>query len=112
MRTDAELDVMHDDVVARYPEGMTPAQYRQVVLESADSEGRVYPHSIDNYFTKTSLLIGMWFDGLLTHWDDGSGRPIKQQPSNYRITDKGRDALVAMQASPIPHPAENAGGGE
>lgn len=104
MRTESELDQMHDAIVARYPGSMTKAQYRQVVLESADDDGRVYPHSAGDFFTRTSMLIGMWLEGLLAHWDDGSGRPPKDQPSNYRITDKGRAALIEMQeAAPLPN---------
>lgn len=102
MKTDAELDRMHDAVVARFPGGLTVAQFRQVVLESADEEGRVYPHSIavqGEPLAQISLLIGMWFDGLLAHMDDGSGRPRWHQPMQHRITDKGRAYLAALSDS-------------
>lgn len=106
MKTEPELDRMHDVVVARYPGGLTPQQFRLVTLESADAEddGRVYPPSIQgvkgNPLIQHSLLIGMWFDGLLKHWDDGSGRPQMHQPSRFAITDKGR-AWLAEQLQPI-----------
>lgn len=38
MRTAEELDKRHDEIVARFPDGITIAQYRQVVLISS---GRV-----------------------------------------------------------------------
>lgn len=99
-KSDAELDAMHEAIVARYPGGLTPQQYRQVILESADEDddGRVYPHSISvqgDPLYQVSFLMRMWFDGLLEHWDDGSGRPQKHQPMNHKITDKGREWLRA-----------------
>lgn len=99
MRTEADLDRMHETVVARFPGGLTAKQFRQVTLESADDDdnGRVYPPSVQgapgNPFIGYSLLIGMAFDGLLDHWDDGSGRPRMHQPARYRITNKGREWL-------------------
>lgn len=38
--TQDQLDAMHAAIVARYPTGLTPLQYRRVVLESADEDGR------------------------------------------------------------------------
>lgn len=102
-KTNAELDAMHANIVARYTAGLTPQQYRRVILESADETdaGRVYPHSIsvpgDPLF-QTSFLFSMLFDGLLAHWDDGSGRPRPQQPLRYKITDKGREWLAERNA--------------
>ena len=102
MKTEAELDAMHEAIVARFPAGLTPTQYRQVILESADEDGRVYPHSVSvpgEPFAQQSLLIGMWFDGLLEQIHDGSGRPNWHQPLQYKITDRGRAALSASQSS-------------
>lgn len=95
MKTEAELDRMHDDVVARFPGGLNQKQFRLVTLESADEDdnGRVYPHSLADWCRVQSWLIGMWMDGLLEHWDDGSGRPRMHQPMRYCITDKGRNYL-------------------
>lgn len=104
MRTEADLDKLHDDVVARYPGGMTPEQFRIATLESADDddEGRVYPPSVscaNQPLIQQSLLIGMWMDKLLDHYDDKSGRPQMHQPMHYRITDAGR-AWLKERAAP------------
>lgn len=68
-KTEAELDAMHEAVVARFPDGLTPQQYRRVILESADEtdDGRVYPHSVSvpgEPLFKHSFLIRMWRDGV------------------------------------------------
>jgi hypothetical protein len=93
MRTQADLNRLHDEVVAKYPGGLTKVQFRIVTLESADEDddGRVYPPSLANFCQVQSWLMELAFmDGLLTHWDDGSGLPAMHQPMRYKITDKGR----------------------
>ena len=87
MRSDAELDAMHDAVVARFPGGISPADYRRVVLESADDAGRVYPHSLSNMFHQHSLIIGMFFEGLIR-----TDSP-RNAPAIWKITEAGRAAL-------------------
>jgi hypothetical protein len=104
MKTEAELDAMHAAIVARFPAGLTPQQYRQIILESADEnkDGLVYPHSVSvpsDPFFQHSFLIGMCFDGLLAHWSDGSRRPWKDEPCRYKITDKGRKWLAELPSS-------------
>lgn len=106
MRNDAELDRMHDAVVARFPGGLSVEQFRLVTLESANDEedGLVYPPGIasDGHpLIRQSLLISMWFDRLLEHWDDRSGRPHMHQPSRYQITDAGRAWLVERFADGV-----------
>ncbi len=86
--TDAELDLLHDETVARFPGGMTPEEYRRVVLESADEDGRVYPHTLSNYFHQQSLLMGMFMEGLIKT-NNGYNEPFK-----WIITDQGREALT------------------
>lgn len=104
MRSEAELDQRHEGTVKRFPGGLTLQQFRLVTLESADDEdeGRVYPPSIQgvpgNPLIYHSLLTAMWFDGLLVHLDDGSGRPQWHQPIRYKITDKGRAELVSLSS--------------
>ncbi len=104
MKSDAERDQMHDDVVARFPGGLSVDQFRLVTLESANDEegGLVYPPSITspgNPLIHYSLLISMSFDGLLGHWDDHSGRPYLHQPARYCITAKGRSWLADRRRS-------------
>jgi hypothetical protein len=97
MKTKAELDAMHAAIVARFPDGLTPRQYRRVILESADANGRVWPHSVDvpeEPLYRQSMLLRMWWEDLLAHLDDGSGRPWMHQPARYKITDKGRKWLA------------------
>lgn len=86
--SEAELDARHEAAVARFPGGMTPAQYRRVVLESADENGRVYPHSLADYFLQMSLLMGMMMDGLIQH------RGGYHVPFDWHITETGRSALT------------------
>ncbi len=86
--TDAKVDRMHDETVARFPGGLTPEQYRRVVLESADEDGLLYPHSLANWFHQQSLLMGMFMEGLIKT-NNGYHEPFK-----WIITDKGREALV------------------
>lgn len=88
MRTAEELDQMHEAIVAKYPGGINFEQYNRVVLESADEDGKVYPHSLANWFTQQSALMKMMFDGLITH------RGRHDEPFNWHITDKGRDAVT------------------
>lgn len=85
--TDKEWQKRHDQIVKAYPGGMTAEQYRRVVLESADEDGTVYPHSLANWFHQQSILMSMLFDGLLctrNRWDE---------PFDWHITDKGRSRL-------------------
>lgn len=87
MRTGAELDQMHEATVARFPGGCTPAQYRQVVLESADDDGRLYPHTLGDYFAQQSALMGMLIDGLICR------RCKMEETGPWYITEKGRKFL-------------------
>ena len=59
---DAELDRLLDEIVARFPGGLTPEQYRRVVLESADEDGLLYLHSLANWWHRQSLLMGMFME--------------------------------------------------
>lgn len=104
MKTHKELDQMHDAVIARFSGGMNFDQFKLVTLESADDaeDGRVYPPHLTDMFGRHSWLIRMWFDKLLEHWDDGSGRPVKHQPMNYKITDTGRAWLAENKAALTP----------
>lgn len=90
MPTEEELDRRHAEIVAKYPGGLTPKQYRKVVLESADEDGRLYPHSLSSFFDQTSLLLGMYMDDLITR------RGRHNEPGSWYITDKGREALTQM----------------
>lgn len=87
-RTDKELDDLHDSVVARFPGGITPKQFALVTLESADEDGRVYPHSIESWFLRQSIIMKMFMDGLIENRGRGYNAPYE-----WHITDKGRDWL-------------------
>jgi hypothetical protein len=84
-RTEADLDQMHENVIARFPGGVTPKQFYLVTLESADDDGRVYPHSILDVFKQHSLLLGMMMDGLIVNRGRGYNSPYE-----WHITDQGR----------------------
>lgn len=93
MRTAEELDRMHDDVVRRFPSGLTPDQFRLVTLESADEDGKVYPHSIADVLLQHSMLLHMAVkDGLIDNRGGGYNKPY-----DWHITQKGRDWLGARQ---------------
>jgi hypothetical protein len=96
MRTESELDRMHEDIVARFPIGLTPCQFVQVTLESADEDGRVYPHSITDCFARHSLLTRMWLDGLIENRGGAHNKPFE-----WYITEKGR-ARQAADCPPAP----------
>lgn len=94
MRTPEELDRMHDDVVRRYPGGLTPLQFRIVTLESADENGKVYPHSVADWFRRQSMLFAMsWKEGLI------ESKNRHDEPYDWRITDKGREWLAEQTAA-------------
>lgn len=87
MRTDAELDRRHDEIVAKFSGGISPKQWRIVTLESADDDGRIYPHSLADPFKVYSLLIGMFMDGLIQR------RCRHDEAGPWFITDQGRKLL-------------------
>lgn len=94
MRTSEELDRMHDDVVRRFPAGLTFEQFRLVTLESADESGKVYPHSLSDWIKRQSMLFHMSLkEGLIEH------RGRHDEPFNWHITDKGR-AWLREQPGP------------
>lgn len=80
----------HEDVVQRYPGGLTPAQFRREVLASADDDGKLDPPALADWFKRQSLLIGMWMDGLIEL--RGKGRDQPMWP--WFITEKGRAAAA------------------
>ena len=90
--TDAELDRLHDETVARFPDGLTPEQYRRVVLESADEDGRLYPHALADWWLQQSLLMDLFMKGLIKT-NNGYHEPMK-----WIITDTGRKALRTHHA--------------
>jgi len=55
----------HEDIVHRFPGGLTPAQFRMLTLESADEDGKLDPPSIADWWTQQSLLMGMYMEGLI-----------------------------------------------
>ena len=87
MRTAEELDRRFDETVKRFPDGMSAAQFRQVTLESADEDGKIYPHDLQNWFHRQSILMSMFFDGLIQN------RGGYNKPFDWYITDKGRELL-------------------
>jgi hypothetical protein len=106
MRGAEELDAMHDAIVKRFPRGLTGEQFTMVTLESADEDGRVYPHSIADWCLQQSLLMGMFMkDGLIA-----PGWRGYHEPMWWKITDKGREWLRAHDKSePLPSPSASSG---
>lgn len=89
---EAMLDRRYDEIVAKYPNGVTVEQYRRITLECADQEGKIWPHPID-LFARHSILFGMMMDGLIEwRWGQHGYGP-------WYITDKGRAAVSAGERS-------------
>lgn len=83
--TEEQLDKRYDEIVARYPDGISGVQFRQIALESADEDGRIYPHPVAGMIGY-SLLMRMWLDGHIENRGGGYNKPFK-----WHITDKGRE---------------------
>lgn len=89
--TDEELDRRHDEVVARYPGGLTTAQFRLVALESVRDDGIVHFPNVE-FIKGMSIIIGM-------HLADLVHRPGGHHAKGpYFITEKGREYLAAAQS--------------
>lgn len=79
----------HEDVVRRYPGGLSPAQFRHEALASADEDGKLAPPALADWWTRTSLLIGMYMEGLIEQ--RGPGRAY-ERTGPYYLTEAGRRA--------------------
>lgn len=97
----AHQDRVQDDALARYPNGLTTAEFKLVTLQSADEDGRLYP-----------LNIGLRTFGVMVemHIKDKTVEPGWQghhEPCWWRITDAGRAAAKAANpARPAESPKE------
>jgi hypothetical protein len=80
-------DERHADVVARFPGGLTPIQFRMLTLESADADGKLDPPSLADWFAAQSILMGLWMDGLIER------RCRRNESGPWFITEKGKAAL-------------------
>lgn len=90
MRTQEERDALYDSVVARFPDGLSGLQYMRVCLESADEDGRIYPHPIAAPLGGRSLLFSMAFKEKVIE----PGWRGYNEPMWWKITQKGRDWLA------------------
>lgn len=95
-------DERHEDVVRRHPGGLTPIQFRHETLASVDEDGKLDPPALADWFKQQSLLMGMWFEGLI----EKRGHPDKAGPwfiaDKGRIQLRGRDAITDSESlSPV-----------
>lgn len=81
-------DQRHEDVVNRYPGGLTPAQFRHETLVSRDENGQLDPPALGDWWTQMSLLMGMYFEGLIER--RGAGR-MYDRGGPWFITAKGAE---------------------
>jgi hypothetical protein len=88
-------EARHQQVVRRFPGGLTPKQFVQVALESADEDGKIDPPSLADWFAGQSILIGMWLSDLIER------RCRRDEAGPYFITEKGREFLKTPN-SPLP----------
>jgi hypothetical protein len=88
--TEAELDARYDAIVAQHPTGLTPAQWRRIALESADEDGRIWPHPVGDWWDRQRLMLKLFFDGYV-EWTGG-----KTAIGYHRITEKGRNYVAKL----------------
>jgi hypothetical protein len=88
---------MHDEVVARFPAGLTRGQFKLVTLESADEEdGRVYPPSVaDGVMATHSLMMALWLHDKVVE----PGWRGYDVPMWWKITQTGRDWVAAQNGN-------------
>lgn len=90
----------HEDVVRRYPGGLTPAQFRHETLASADEDGKLDPPDLADQWARKSLLIGMYMEGLIEQ--RGPGKRAYERSGPYYLTEAGRRAAGARGAFACP----------
>jgi hypothetical protein len=81
---------MHAEVVAKYPNGLTPKQFRYLTLSRTDEDGCVEVPSIQDWWAAQSMIMGMCIEGLITR------KCRRDEKGPYYITDKGREALRSL----------------
>lgn len=87
--TQSELDARHDEIVARYPGGLTYKQWRRIALESAREDDVVHPHPVGDFSVRTSLMIKLLLEGYV----ERRCRPDEVGP--WYITKAGRAFLAS-----------------
>lgn len=90
--TEEQLDARYDEIVAKYPNGLTFKQFVQIALESADEDGRIYPHPVGTWMDRQSLMMRMFFDGFVCR------RARRNEPGPWYITDKGREYVASLSS--------------
>jgi hypothetical protein len=88
-------DERHEDVVRRYPGGLTPAQFKLETLRSAGDDDKLDPPALADWFKQKSLLISMWMDGLIELRGTGRDQPM----APWFITQRGRKQLGELEAT-------------
>lgn len=94
----------HEDVMRRYPFGLTFAQFQHETLASADADGILDPPALADWFKQQSMLLRMDWDGLIERTGPQARYYDKTGP--WRITDKGRAALGVRVGAPSVPPSE------
>jgi hypothetical protein len=90
MRTEPEINALHEAIRYRFPCGLSYEQFKLVTLETADDEGRVYPPPLLEMETFRMLTKMSLFDKLL----DYRGTHHTPYIPNHFINQIGRDYLV------------------
>lgn len=83
-------DERHADVMCRYPDGLTPAQFRHETLASANEDGKLDPPALANPWHRTSLLMGMYMEGLIER--RGPEKRAYERTGPWFITEAGKSA--------------------
>lgn len=92
--TDEERDRRHEEVMRRFPGGLSWEQFVYCTLESARDEGDLieFPSLTINQLDSHSLALRMFMDGLIV------SRGGYHSPLRWRITRKGRDRFAELQS--------------
>lgn len=90
LRSESEIDALHEKIVERFPDGLNYEQFKIVTLETADEDGRVYPPPLVEMNT-FRMVLKMALDGLLTY----RGTHHTPYVPNHFISAKGRDWIAA-----------------
>jgi len=86
-----DKDARHAEIVALFPAGLTPKQFRTLTLKSADEDGKLDPPSLADWWATQSLLIGMYINGLIEKRGTG---PQWNRGGPWYITEKGRNSTT------------------
>lgn len=94
MKTDSEIEAMHQPIRVRYPNGLSYDEFKIETLQTADEEGRVYPLPLANMGTFQFVTRMSMIDKVL----DYRGTHHTPLIPNHFINDNGREFLRSLRS--------------